>query len=332
MNIDTVPTEANSLLYSVAESLYKLPFQMTSTSSNKNQWRSEGAVVSERACNAINRCSILSRGVAEPVDFARRTCNPDNYICVCFFSFQVRRSDEHATMPGPRSLHARTKNLFAKDPQTLDNSNSHKENTNYGEVDIEASAHSQSQKNSHHHATHQYRLECRAPTEASLFRRIITLNGWLRPLGNTTGPSEGINSNQSLAMHLHWMFRVNFCFLFLVMCTIFFVLVIFFAGFIALAGRMDAQCVRVGSLSFGESGAPFADAFALSWTTMATVSFRDRHFALLHILLLVSISGSLNRVSFVFRLGTASLIQLLLTKIQTEQTASLSILFVRWKR
>ena len=72
-------------------------------------------------------------------------------------------------------------------------------------------------------------------------------------------------------MSLHWMFRVNFFFLFLVSCIVFFALTIFFAAFIIAAGRMDSQCVRVGGEEFESTGAAFADAFALSWTTFSTV-------------------------------------------------------------
>jgi hypothetical protein len=55
-------------------------------------------------------------------------------------------------------------------------------------------------------------------------------------------------------------------------CVAFFALVILFSGFITIAGRLDEDCVRVGSDTFAEAGAPFADAFALSWTTISTVS------------------------------------------------------------
>jgi hypothetical protein len=81
-----------------------------------------------------------------------------------------------------------------------------------------------------------------------------------------------VSRNQlSLAMYLHWMFRVNFFFLFTLSCVVFFALTIFFAGLIIWAGRMDPQCVRVGGEEFESSGAAFADAFALSWTTFSTV-------------------------------------------------------------
>lgn len=77
----------------------------------------------------------------------------------------------------------------------------------------------------------------------------------------------GANTNQSLAYYLHWMNRVNFLFLFVVMCIAFFALVILFAGFITIAGNMEPDCIRIGGEKFGAAGAPFADAFSLSWTT-----------------------------------------------------------------
>jgi hypothetical protein len=120
----------------------------------------------------------------------------------------------------------------------------------------------------------------------------------------------GINHNQRLASTLHWMFRVNFIFLFAVMCTIFFVWVMIFAGFIIAAGRIDRECVRVGKKLLCESGcvlfgglaltmleiplvitggepfsdatSQFADAFALSWTTFSTVGYGSTYPALGH--------------------------------------------------
>lgn len=83
--------------------------------------------------------------------------------------------------------------------------------------------------------------------------------------------TDGVYPHQTIAMYLHWMFRVNFFFLFVVMCVAFFALVIVFAGLISIAGKLDPQCVRVGSEDFAFWDAPFADAFALSWTTISTV-------------------------------------------------------------
>jgi hypothetical protein len=105
----------------------------------------------------------------------------------------------------------------------------------------------------------------------NIFRRIITLNGCIPLPDKRVSFTDGVHPNQTIAMYLHWMFRVNFFFLFVVMCVAFFALVIFFAGLITLAGTLDAECVRVGSGSFASAGAPFADAFALSWTTISTV-------------------------------------------------------------
>jgi hypothetical protein len=87
----------------------------------------------------------------------------------------------------------------------------------------------------------QYRLAAtsRFPKK-TFFERVVTCGA------SSRSPSVGINPNQKLAMYLHWMFRVNFFFLFVVMCTMFFALVIFFTGLIILAGEMDPQCVRIG--------------------------------------------------------------------------------------
>lgn len=93
--------------------------------------------------------------------------------------------------------------------------------------------------------------------------------GWL---GGRQRRTIGISPNQQLAMYLHWMFRVNFLFLFCVMCIMFFVWVMVFAALIIIAGTMDPHCVRIGGAPFGEVGSEFADAFALSWTTFSTVA------------------------------------------------------------
>jgi hypothetical protein len=69
------------------------------------------------------------------------------------------------------------------------------------------------------------------------------------------------------------MFRVNFVVLFGVMCSMFFMLVLIFAGFIFAAGKMDPQCVRAGGVPFDQLQSQFADSFALSWTTFSTVGY-----------------------------------------------------------
>jgi len=129
----------------------------------------------------------------------------------------------------------------------------------------------------------QYRLEATRKVESkqSLLKRILTCNGCLSAARRrNVGLSVGANPNQALAYYLHWMFRVNFLFLFVVMCVAFFALVILFSGFITLAGNMDEDCVRIGGEPFGSAGAKFADAFSLSWTTFSTVGYGSTYSAL----------------------------------------------------
>lgn len=117
----------------------------------------------------------------------------------------------------------------------------------------------------------QYRLEAsRANTREGLLH-FFTCGLLGRSSGRSGGMTIGINPNQQLAMYLHWMFRVNFLFLFCVMCVMFFVLVMVFAALIIIAGELDEECVRIGGEPFGTVDSEFADAFALSWTTFSTV-------------------------------------------------------------
>ncbi|KAG7353710.1 inward rectifier potassium channel [Nitzschia inconspicua] len=126
----------------------------------------------------------------------------------------------------------------------------------------------------------QYRLEATDNTDNCFWRRLPSyFCGWGVGSGGT---GVGINHNRRLASILHWMFRVNFVFLFAVMCTIFLVWVMIFAGFILLAGRIDQQCVRVGGDPFSDAASQFADAFALSWTTFSTVGYGSTYPALGH--------------------------------------------------
>lgn len=126
----------------------------------------------------------------------------------------------------------------------------------------------------------QYRLEAvRGSTRSSLLHFLTC--GCLKPQGGRNrNMAIGINPNQQLAMYLHWMFRVNFLFLFCVMCVMFFVLVMFFAALIIIAGSLDSECVRIGGAPFGAVGSEFADAFALSWTTFSTVGYGSTYPAL----------------------------------------------------
>lgn len=77
----------------------------------------------------------------------------------------------------------------------------------------------------------QYRLEATLRAPAPLWKRILTCGCFQTEKRSNTG--AGINPNQRLALYLHWMFRVNFGFLFAIMCVMFFALVIFFAALVS---------------------------------------------------------------------------------------------------
>lgn len=126
----------------------------------------------------------------------------------------------------------------------------------------------------------QYRLESSRKSNMADKPWWHKIACWHRHIQQQVG--IGISPNQSLAMYLHWMFRVNFFFLFTLSCIVFFALTIFFAGLIIAAGRMDEECVRVGGQTFESAGTAFADAFALSWTTFSTVGYGSTYPALGH--------------------------------------------------
>jgi len=121
----------------------------------------------------------------------------------------------------------------------------------------------------------QYRLEAAQTTPRNRWT-------WTQGTTVTTAGSLGITPNQALAMSLHWMFRVNFFFLFSLSCLVFFGLVMIFSCLILIAGALDSKCVRIGGDEIGENGARFADAFALSWTTFSTVGYGSTYPALSH--------------------------------------------------
>jgi hypothetical protein len=125
----------------------------------------------------------------------------------------------------------------------------------------------------------QYRLDSsrRAPRK-NLAEGILSCCGFYSR--SNAAFASGPTPNQKLAGYLHWMFRVNFIFLFTVMCVAFFAWVIVFAGWITLAGQLDPKCVRINGAQFGETGTKFADAFSLSWTTFATVGYGSTYPAL----------------------------------------------------
>jgi hypothetical protein len=128
----------------------------------------------------------------------------------------------------------------------------------------------------------QYRLEATALRKPMPgWKALLTCRGRLGGMRQRhVAASVGMNPNQRLAMYLHWMFRVNFGFLFAFMCIMFFALVIFFAALITIAGQMDNECVRIGGNPFDQEDTAFADSFALSWTTFSTVGYGSTYPAL----------------------------------------------------
>jgi hypothetical protein len=127
----------------------------------------------------------------------------------------------------------------------------------------------------------QYRLEAtnKGQRKGMMGRFVSALCGVPIMKGNV---GVSVNPNQRLAIYLHWMFRVNFLFLFAVMCAIFFIWVMLFAGFIVGAGKINSDCVRVGDGSLANATSQFADAFSLSWTTFSTVGYGSTYPALGH--------------------------------------------------
>ena len=127
----------------------------------------------------------------------------------------------------------------------------------------------------------QYRLEAtNKGIHKRFIDRLISLVCGVSATSGNVGVS--VNPNQRLAVYLQWMFRVNFLFLFAVMCAIFFIWVMLFAGFIIGAGKWNSDCVRVGDKSIANATSEFADAFSLSWTTFSTVGYGSTYPALGH--------------------------------------------------
>jgi hypothetical protein len=114
--------------------------------------------------------------------------------------------------------------------------------------------------------TVQYRLAAtQRVRKRSWIVRLLCCFGILG-FGGHRGQGLNVNPNHQLAMYLHWMFRVNFVFLFGLMCVVFFALVVLFSGFITLAGTLEPECVRIGGGDFGHAGTPFADAVRIVWS------------------------------------------------------------------
>jgi hypothetical protein len=168
--------------------------------------------------------------------------------------FQIRHENEVAAMSWDERVRKRFKNFFVRGDATAGETKLSDEEASSGKAV-------------------QYRLAATRRAKKKTMWGFITSCGGLFGSSRKAGTAVGINPNQKLALYLHWMFRVNFIFLFGVMCIMFFALVILFSGFITIAGKLDSQCVRIGGQDFNSDDTAFADAFTLSWTTFSTVGY-----------------------------------------------------------
>jgi len=77
-----------------------------------------------------------------------------------------------------------------------------------------------------------------------------------------------LDPNRVLVGYLSWSFRTSFSILFLSLSIGFFALIIIFAFIMMILGSNFPTCSQP---NFNEANTPFADAYALSWTTFTTV-------------------------------------------------------------
>jgi hypothetical protein len=223
--------------------------------------------------DALVRSCLFHR--AAPFFFAPSTF--PILLSLCLVLLQLRRQSEAGAMPWRRRVGIRVKTSIQNNDHHPAERNSIKKN---GTIASTSSAIDPT--NRHQQETAQYRISAAPSAPSNWLLKLLTCNGLLWTTRRINKFNTGTNPNHRLAQSLHWMFRVNFTFLFMAMCLTFFALVILFSAFITIAGRMDPQCVRIGGKEFASSGAPFADAFALSWTTFSTVGYGSTYPALGH--------------------------------------------------
>lgn len=80
----------------------------------------------------------------------------------------------------------------------------------------------------------------------------------------------GFDINRMIAAYLSWSFRASFFVLFLSLNIGFFCLIILFTFIMMLVGESYPECFVP---TYNEAQTPFADAYALSWTTFTTVGY-----------------------------------------------------------
>mmetsp|Transcript_7881 Transcript_7881/g.17750 ORF Transcript_7881/g.17750 Transcript_7881/m.17750 type:complete len:592 (+) Transcript_7881:47-1822(+) len=122
------------------------------------------------------------------------------------------------------------------------------------------------------------------PTEPQQFtiskmhkRNDSWFNRLCRSFGIELSGHENVDSHlykpsKPLSGYINWTFYASFTAVFISFLVIFIVLSLFFAGFIALAGAIQPDCIVVSGNDYGGDH-KFGDAFALSWTTFTTVGY-----------------------------------------------------------
>ena len=74
--------------------------------------------------------------------------------------------------------------------------------------------------------------------------------------------------HRALVTYLSWSFRTSFSVLMLTLIVWFLGLIVMFTFLLMLIGKFEPQCFQP---NFNQANTPFADAYALSWTTFTTV-------------------------------------------------------------
>jgi hypothetical protein len=117
---------------------------------------------------------------------------------------QIRHENEVAAMSWDERVRKRCKNFFVRGDATAGETKPSDEESRSGKAV-------------------QYRLAAtRRAKKKTMWGFVTSCGGLFGSSRGKAGTAVGINPNQKLALYLHWMFRVNFIFLFGVMCTMFF--------------------------------------------------------------------------------------------------------------
>jgi hypothetical protein len=130
---------------------------------------------------------------------------------------------------------------------------------------VEAGTNAGVVRNNSYEGTVQYRLTSSAPSTGMEKSFDPSNSKW-----NFFGCS--ISKSMGIVHYVRWSYQASFVKLSLSLIIIFYAWVMLFAILIYLMGIVQPQCIYVGSISnFKDAGEYFIDAFAISWTTFATV-------------------------------------------------------------